>query len=66
MKIKKNLMLLTIILISIGLFSFSNRVNAATISDDGQYSLILNVMDGDIDGEYGKINSRNCSFQWKK
>lgn len=55
MKIKKNLMLLTIILISIGLFSFSNRVNAATISDDGQYSLILNVMDGDIDGEYGKI-----------
>ncbi len=34
MKIKKNLMLLTIILISIGLFSFSNRVNAATISDD--------------------------------
>lgn len=55
MKIKKNLMLLTIILISIGLFSFSNRVNAATISDDGQYSLILNVMEGDIDGEYGKI-----------
>ena len=57
MKIKKNLMLLTIILISIGLFSFSNRVNAATISDDGKYYLILSVCwdNEDIDGEYAKI-----------
>ena len=55
MKIKKNLVFLTIILASICLFSFSNKVNAMTISDDGKYTLILNVLEGEIDGEYSKI-----------
>ncbi len=55
MKIKKNLIFLTIILASICLFIFSNKVNAATISNDGKYSLVLNVMDGEIDGEYAKL-----------
>ena len=39
MKIKKNLIFLAIILASICLFIFSNRVNAAIISDDGKYTL---------------------------
>ena len=57
MKIKKSLIFLAIILVSICLFSFSNRVNAATISDDGKYSLLLTVNDYDagFDGEYAKL-----------
>ena len=57
MKIKKCLIFLAIILVSICLFSFSNRVNAATISDDGKYSLLLTVNDYDasFDGEYAKL-----------
>lgn len=57
MKIKKSLIFLAIILASICLFSFSNRVNAATISDDGKYSLVLtaNEFDGCFDGEYSKL-----------
>ena len=57
MKIKKSLIFLAIILASICLFSFSNRVNAATISDDGKYSLVLIVNDDNagIDGEYAKL-----------
>ena len=57
MKIKKCLIFLAIILASICLFGCSNRVNAATISEDGKYSLILtaNENDGCFDGEYAKI-----------
>lgn len=36
-------------------------VKAATISDDGEYALILNVMEGDIDGEYGKVIKFNVA-----
>lgn len=57
MKIKKSLIFLSIILAVLCLFGFSNRVNAATISDDGKYSLLLVVFDDDasIDGEYAKL-----------
>lgn len=57
MKIKKSLIFLAIILAVICLFIFSNRVNAATISDDGKYSLVLIVNDDNagIDGEYAKL-----------
>ena len=57
MKIKKSLIFLVIVLASIFLFSFSNKVNAATISDDGKYSLVLtaNEFDGCFDGEYSKL-----------
>ena len=57
MKFKKSLIFLTIILAVICLFIFSNRVNAATISDDGKYSLVLTVNDDNagIDGEYAKL-----------
>ena len=57
MKPKKCLIFLAIILASICLFSFSNRVNAVTISDDGKYSLLLTVNDYDagFDGEYAKL-----------
>ena len=60
MKIKKSLIFLTIILAVICLFVFSNRVNAATISDDGKYSLVLivntiNDENASIDGENAKL-----------
>lgn len=57
MKIKKILITFTIIFASICLFSFSNKANAATISNDGKYSLVLtaNEMDGCFDGEYVKL-----------
>ena len=57
MKIKKSLIFLTIILAGICLFIFSNKVNAATISDDGKYSLVLtaNEDEGCFDGEYTKL-----------
>ena len=57
MKIKKSLIFLAIILVSICLLSLSNTVNAATISDDGKYSLLLTVNDYDagFDGEYAKL-----------
>ena len=58
MKIKKSLIFLAIILASICLFSFSNKANAATISNDGKYSLLLSISSSEeasIDGEYAKI-----------
>ena len=57
MKTKKCLIFLAIILVSICLLSLSNTVNAATISDDGKYSLLLTVNDYDagFDGEYAKL-----------
>ena len=64
MKIKKSLIFLAIILASICLFSFSNRVNAVTISDDGKYTLILecsNETDANIDGESNKVIKFNVA-----
>ena len=57
MKIKKSLIFLVIVLANIFLFSFSNKVNAATISGDGKYSLVLtaNEDEGCFDGEYVKL-----------
>ena len=57
MKIKKILVFIAIVLASICLFSFSNQVNAVTISDDGKYTLILtsNEENFSIDGETKKI-----------
>ena len=64
MKIKKSLIFLAIILASICLFSFSNRVNAVTISDDGKYTLILECSyetDASIDGESNKVIKFNVA-----
>lgn len=64
MKIKKSLIFLAIILASICLFSFSNRVNAVTISDDGKYTLILecsNETDASINGESNKVIKFNVA-----
>ncbi len=57
MKTKKCLIFLAIILVSICLLSLSNMVNAATISDDGKYTLILtsNEENFSVDGESQKI-----------
>ena len=57
MKTKKCLIFLAIILVSICLLSLSNTVNAATISDDGKYTLILtsNEENFSIDGESQKL-----------
>lgn len=57
MKIKKRLIILTIVLAGICLFIFSNKVNAVTISNNGKYSLVLvvNDDDADINGEYTKL-----------
>ena len=58
MKFKSKLIFLVIILASICLFSFSNKANAATISNDGKYSLVLSVgndVDASFDGEYAKL-----------
>ena len=54
---KKILIVLILTLASICLFSFSNRVNAVTISDDGKYTLILtsNEENFSIDGETKKV-----------
>lgn len=63
MKIKKSLIFLAIILACICLFSFSNRVNAATISDDGKYTLILTstAENASIDGKDQKIIKFNVA-----
>ena len=64
MKIKKSLIFLVIILASIFLFSFSNKVNAVTINDDGKYTLILecsNEVDASIDGESQKVIKFNVA-----
>ena len=63
MKIKKSLIFLAIILASICLFSFSNRVNAVTISDDGKYTLILTstAENASIDGKDQKIIKFNVA-----
>ena len=56
LKIKTIFLMLFAALFSIsGIIMSKTTVKAATISDDGKYALILNVMEGDIDGEYGKV-----------
>lgn len=44
-------------IINFSSFSGIMTVNAATIGDDGQYTLILTTDDwnGDIDGDYAKV-----------
>ena len=64
MKIKKSLIFLVIILASICLFSFSNKVNAVTINDEGKYTLILecsNEVEASIDGESQKVIKFNVA-----
>ena len=50
---KKYLVFLAAILIGICLFNSPNKASAVTISDDGKYSLILNVTveNGSIEGK---------------
>ena len=55
------LMLLAAIFSISGIIMSKTTVKAATISDDGEYALILNVMEGDIDGEYGKVIKFNVA-----
>lgn len=57
MKLKKYFAFLAIILTGICLFNFSNTVDAATISEDGTYSLLLSVGEDEdtIEGEYAKL-----------
>ena len=65
MKIKKYFVFLALILGGICLFNFSNMVNAATISDDGKYSLVLTTNDENVsigdDGEYAKLIKFNVA-----
>lgn len=62
LKIKTIFLMLFAALFSIsGIIMSRTTVKAATISDDGKYALILNVMEGDIDGEYGKVIKFNVA-----
>lgn len=62
LKIKTIFLMLFAALFSIsGIIMSKTTVKAATISDDGEYALILNVMEGDIDGEYGKVIKFNVA-----
>ena len=60
MKLKTAFLMLLVTIFSI---SSVMCVNAATISDDGQYTLVLTVNDpdGDIDGEYAKAIKFNVA-----
>ena len=73
MKFKKSLIFLAIILAVICLFIFSNRVNAATISDDGEKCVLRETLlrkprigDANIlksyKGKCQRINSQ-CKFR---
>ena len=58
MKIKKVLIMLAIMLASVCVFSISNKVSAYTITDEGEYSLVLVQSlsgDEDIDGMAAKV-----------
>ena len=57
MNTKKILIAILVCLLSFILFSFAVKVNAATISKDGKYSLFLtaNEDEGCFDGEYAKL-----------
>lgn len=63
---KKYLVFLAAILIGICLFNSPNKASAVTISDDGEYTLILGLSDddfysGDIDGESLKLIKFNVA-----
>ena len=54
---RKKKILFMVFITMVGILSFTN-VNAATISNDGKYSLVLyadDLGDGNIDGEYAKL-----------
>lgn len=58
MKIKKLLILLAIMLASMCVLSIGNKVNAYTITDDGEYALVFvqsSLGDDDIDGMDAKV-----------
>ena len=57
MNTKKILIAILVCLLSFILFSFAVKVNAATISEDGKYSLLLtaNEDEGCFDGEYARL-----------
>ena len=57
MKSKKIFLFLVMLIAFLGIVTLSNKANAATISDDGKYSLVLtaNEFDGCFDGEYSKL-----------
>lgn len=57
MKSKKIFLFLVMLIVFLGIVTLSNKVNAATISEDGKYSLVLtaNEFDGCFDGEYVKL-----------
>lgn len=62
LKIKTIFLMLFAAIFSIsGIIMSKTTVKAATISDDGEYALVLNVMEGDIDGEYGKVIKFNVA-----
>ena len=62
LKIKTIFLMLFAAIFSIsGIIASKTTVKAATISDNGEYALILNVMEGDIDGEYGKVIKFNVA-----
>ena len=62
LKIKTIFLMLFAAIFSIsGMIVSKTTVKAATISDNGEYALILNVMEGDIDGEYGKVIKFNVA-----
>ena len=66
MKIKKLLIILAIMIASICLLSISNKVNAYTITDDGEYALVLVqslLGDEDIDGMAAKVIRFNVDSQ---
>lgn len=62
LKIKTIFLMLFAAIFSIsGIIASKTTVKAATISDNGEYALILNVKEGDIDGEYGKVIKFNVA-----
>ena len=63
MNTKKILIAILVCLLSFILFSFAVKVNAATISDDGKYSLILTSSEenASIDGKSEKVIRFNIS-----
>ena len=55
MKSKKILLFLAMLVAFIGIIAIGTNVKAFTVCDDGEYVLILEAMDGDVDGELAKI-----------
>ncbi len=55
MKSKKILLFLVMLVAFIGIIAIGTNVKAFTVCDDGEYVLILEAMDGDVDGELAKV-----------